>query len=412
MHPSNSSMNQREFPASLNRFLTWLLMAAAVATLALLPTSVGLVAAQSQAQAPPTAEDTIPIQNLTVGAESDLDASPYFEDANGDPLTYSVSSLDTNVASVAVNTNTVTISPVSVGTATITVTANDGISGSVDQTFDVVVQANQPPIRVNTISPQTLTLGTANSTNRIDLSLYFTDPESDQLTYAATSGDPRVATVVVAGNNVTITAVERGSTTITVTATDPHGGPAQQPISVTVTESNACNNLKVEQRSTTPGATVDLTLIFEPTNCSPGGLNEEFVITLHEDIGITSRYDEEDIVIRAGGRFTPDWADHGELDDGTHQLELPGCQAWGPKVGNNIGVCERARLPVSIQLENVRLPNQPASPSEPYFVRITWPRGSSNTLTKYIGVDASLDVDGNKEGGYGDTIKFEARLYA
>ena len=415
MHPSNSSMNQRQFPASLTQFPTWLIVAAAVATVAVLLTSVGLVAAQSQAQAPPTAEDTIPTQNLTVGADRDLDVSPYFEDVNNDALTYSPSSLDNTIATVTVGSSIVTITPISAGTTTITVTADDGNSdtggGPVNQAFDVVVQANQPPTRGNTIPSQTLTLNTENSTKIIGVSQFFTDPEGDILTYAATSGDPRVATVVVAGNNVTITAVERGSTTITVSATDPHGGTVQQPISVTVTESNACNNLKVEQRSTTPGATVDLTLIFEPTNCSPGGLDEEFVITLHEDIGITSRYDEDDIVIRADGRFIPDWADYSELDDGTHQLELPGCQAWGPKIGNNIGVCDRADQPVSIQLENVRLPNQPASSSDPFFVSITWPRGSSNTLITdtdgAVGVNASLDVDGSKEGGYGDTIKFE-----
>ncbi len=319
--------------------------------------------------------------------------------------------MDNTIATVTVGSSIVTITPISAGTTTITVTADDGNSdtggGPVNQAFDVVVQANQPPTPVSTIPSQTLTLNTANSTRLIDVSQYFDDPEGDDLTYAASLGDVRVATAVVAGNNVTITAVERGSTTITVTATDPHGGTAQQPISVTVTESNACNNLKVEQRSTTPAATVDLTLIFEPSNCSPGGLDEEFAITLHEDIGITSRYDEEDIVIRADGRFTPDWADYSELDDGTHQLELPGCQAWGPKIGNNIGVCDRADQPVSIQLENVRLPNQPASAPEPYFVGITWPRGSSNTLTGEVFVKASLDVDGSKEGGYGDTIKFE-----
>ena len=82
------------------------------------------------AQAPPTAKDTITTQNLTVGTIGTLDVSPYFDDVNNDPLTYSALSSDDAIATVAINTNTATISPISDGTATITVTADDGNSGT------------------------------------------------------------------------------------------------------------------------------------------------------------------------------------------------------------------------------------------------------------------------------------------
>ncbi len=270
-----------------------------------------------------------------------------------------------------------------------------------------VVWVNVTPRFTDSVQRQTYTVENAIT----DLVLPEATGENGALTYTLTPEVPGL-TFVASTRTLSGTPTTAGLSNMTYKVVDEDANTddsdaATLTFTITVESTNACHDLKVDQRSTTPGATVDLTLTFEPADCDPGGLDEEFVITLHEDIGITSRYDEEDIVIRAGGRFTPDWADYSELDDGTHQLELPGCQAWGPNFGDNIGVCERARLPVSIQLENVRLPNQPASPSDPYFVRITWPRGSSNTLTDDVGVDASLDVDGSQDGGYGDTIKFE-----
>ena len=48
VHPFSSPMNQRQFPASLNRFLTWLMLAAAVAAVAVLLTGGGVAEAQSE----------------------------------------------------------------------------------------------------------------------------------------------------------------------------------------------------------------------------------------------------------------------------------------------------------------------------------------------------------------------------
>ncbi len=82
-------------------------------------------------------------QILTLGTERLVEVSGYFADSDGDNLTYSVLSSDTDIATVLVTSSVVKISPVSSGRVTITVTATDG-QASVQQTFTVTVVAPPP----------------------------------------------------------------------------------------------------------------------------------------------------------------------------------------------------------------------------------------------------------------------------
>ena len=68
----------------------------------------------------------------------------------------------------------------------------------------------------------------------MDVSAYFTDPDGDPLSYAATSSSPEVATVSVSGGTVAVAAVASGMTNVTVTATDPGGLSATQTFRATV----------------------------------------------------------------------------------------------------------------------------------------------------------------------------------
>ena len=166
---------------------------------------------------------------------------------------------------------------------------------------------------------------------------------------------------------------------------------------------HACVNLEVDQDgSTVPGAATDLTLFFEPSDCEPGDLTGDFTITLHRDITLPSGFDKEDVLIRAGGRFRPVWADPGRDDDDNHEIELPGCQSW--EFGDTVGVCDRASFPISIELEDVQLPNRPSDSGEGYEVAIQWTDGTRFTAT--IDVDAALEVDGDDEVAYGETVTF------
>ena len=56
---------------------------------------------------------------------------------------------------------------------------------------------------------------------------HFSDPDGDMLTYAATSSDTSVATVVINGADLTISPVAVGSAAITVTASDASRSAAQ-----------------------------------------------------------------------------------------------------------------------------------------------------------------------------------------
>ena len=91
--------------------------------------------------------------------------------------------------------------------------------------------ANRAPLAVGTIPPQSLHVG---DTATLDVAGYFTDPDGDTLIYTAGASNPATATAGVNGSRVTVAAVTQGSSTISVTATDPDGLSATQSFGVTV----------------------------------------------------------------------------------------------------------------------------------------------------------------------------------
>ena len=91
----------------------------------------------------PVAVGIIPVQSMTVGAAGAVQVSGYFSDLNGDSLTYTAVSGNTNVVTTRVSGAYLTITPVRVGGATVTVTASDGAL-STTQSISVTV-ASTPP---------------------------------------------------------------------------------------------------------------------------------------------------------------------------------------------------------------------------------------------------------------------------
>ena len=73
----------------------------------------------------PTMVSPIPAQSVPVGQAVEVDLSAYFNDPDGDTLTYVATTLDARVATASVATSVVTIDAVAQGTTSVTVTARD-----------------------------------------------------------------------------------------------------------------------------------------------------------------------------------------------------------------------------------------------------------------------------------------------
>ncbi|MGR6129666.1 Ig-like domain-containing protein [Paenibacillus sp. SER-28] len=80
-----------------------------------------------------------------------------------------------------------------------------------------------------------ITLSTADEPKKINLANSFTDADGDTLTYTAETSATNVATVSVNGSQLTLTPVNAGTVTITVTANDGKGGTINDQFNVTIT---------------------------------------------------------------------------------------------------------------------------------------------------------------------------------
>ena len=161
-----------------------------------------------------------------------VDVAAYFNDPDGDPLTFAAESSDQDVATVSTAGSTLSVTPIAKGTATITVSATDPHNLSASQQFQVTVENRAPAAHGAIPAPPPLAAGA--SPYQVDVAAYFSDPDGDPLTYAAESSDQIVATVSTAGSTLSVTPAARGTAIITVSATDPHNLSASQQFQVTV----------------------------------------------------------------------------------------------------------------------------------------------------------------------------------
>ena len=178
----------------------------------------------------PEAVGVIADQNVYVDSVVVVDVAGYFADPDGDALEYSASASDATRVAVTVAESMVTVTGLAVGSATVTVTAVDPGGLSAEQSFEVTVP-NRAPGAVGTIADLEVQV---DSVVALEVSGYFTDPDRDALEYSAASSDTTRATVIVAGDTVTVTGAAAGNTTVTVTARDPGGLSAEQSFAVEV----------------------------------------------------------------------------------------------------------------------------------------------------------------------------------
>ena len=127
---------------------------------------------------------------------------------------------------------------------------------------------NEAPTTVGTIPAMTgLTAG--GSTQSVDVSSYFSDPEGQTLMYSATSDTTSVATVSVSGSSVTVTPLAAGSATITVTATDPGNRTAEQEFTATVGQATSLPTLSITDASVEEGDDGDTPILSFTVGISP-----------------------------------------------------------------------------------------------------------------------------------------------
>lgn len=196
----------------------------------------GLSATQTfQAEVPnraPVPIGRVPQQTVEAGKILTLDAAPYFDEPDGQDLSYAAESSNPSVAAVSVEGSTVTLTGVAAGAATVTISAADPGGLSAEQRAGVtVLRPNRAPETVGSIPDQETTV---DERVEFDAFLYFSDPDGDSLSYAARSSDAAVAIVSMSGDTVKITGAAAGSATVTVTATDPGGLSAEQSTEVKI----------------------------------------------------------------------------------------------------------------------------------------------------------------------------------
>lgn len=130
----------------------------------------------------------------------------------------------------------------------------------------------QPPTACDPIPQQSVAVGETGT-----VTACFTDPNEDELSLAATSSDPGVATASLSGNIIAIEGVSPGNASVTVTATDPGGLEAEQSFSVMVFGVSDLLFTEVAPRSVSvsPGDTVDA--VFTAMNGGSAASTETFV---------------------------------------------------------------------------------------------------------------------------------------
>ena len=179
---------------------------------------------------PPAASGSVPSQSLQTGASATFDIAGFFNDPDGDQLTYTAESTHPGQATASMSGSNLTISGIAEGDPFVTVTATDPGGLFAAQSTQVSVRLpNRAPEAVGSIPSVSVD---EESPFELDVIWYFTDPDRDRLEYTAVSNDPGVAAAEVSGSVVIFTAVSSGVTSVAVTATDPGGLSATQEVQV------------------------------------------------------------------------------------------------------------------------------------------------------------------------------------
>ncbi len=177
---------------------------------------------------------------------------------------------------------TLEVTPDGEGMVTIDIAADlmEDIVGNTNLAADqlaVEYKINAAPTVANPLEDLLLEEGFGTTT--VDLSNAFSDPDGDGLSFSATSADEAVLTVTANGNELTITEVAVGSSTITVTADDSNGGKVSNEFSVTIEMVTAIAVEELDQIKIYPNPASDFLRIDVPNGA------EDISFAIHDRLG-------------------------------------------------------------------------------------------------------------------------------
>ena len=180
----------------------------------------------------PVAAVPIPDQTVAVGRTRGFSVVDHFQDPGGGSLVFTAASSEPTIVTATVSASDVVLTGVAEGSARVTVAATDPRGLSVGQTFSVTVQPRgSGPVAVGVLPRVSIEAG---GVEVLHAPSHFRDPDDDALSYRAETTDASIATASTTGSAVTVRGVTAGTTTLTLTATDPSGLSATQSAEVEV----------------------------------------------------------------------------------------------------------------------------------------------------------------------------------
>lgn len=154
-----------------------------------------------------------------------LDTLGVFSDPDGDTLTYTAT-VEGDAVTAVVAGSALTIIGNALGPALVRLRAADETGDSVSTSFTVtVIGVNRPPVVTVVPAAQRLYVG-GSSGLVIESALLFSDPDGDTLVPSVTVSEEGIVLLAADAGMIALTGVGRGTTLITITATDPSGAAA------------------------------------------------------------------------------------------------------------------------------------------------------------------------------------------
>ena len=125
------------------------------------------------------------------------------------------------------------------GNVRVSVKASDGFE-NVSQEFDVTVQDNNNPESL--VFTVDTTVNVSSPPFSVNMNRFFTDPDSDMLTFGVKYSDTSSVGMSVIGNYLVVLPLGAGTTTAYMTATDGKGSPVLCPYVVHVGSGTGVKN--------------------------------------------------------------------------------------------------------------------------------------------------------------------------